>query len=224
MPGRCHYAKNLESVHVYIDGESHFIRSEQCVKDVMGESVTLKDVAERMAKRWDEEKKPEVSPPIIVEPRCKFYWDPVGFDKSPKVYFTSCTGNDDLLHTLRVFVRGQSFEPQIIKERNDLSKQRAHMFGNGGIIEKPKGVDIALSVRMLEDAHRNVFSACALFSSDVDFLPVIEAVQRMGKAVQVYGYRSGIGKNSPLEYVPEHFVDLGADFTHELSELAVSGY
>jgi hypothetical protein len=190
----------------------------------MGESVTLKDVAERMAKRWEEVKKPEVGPPIIVEPRCKFCWGLVDLGRAPKVYFTSCVGDDDLLHDLRVFIREQSFEPQIVKERSDLARQRANVLGNDGIIEKPKGVDIALSVRMLEDAQRHVFSACALFTSDVDFLPVIEAVQRMGKTVRVYGYRSGIGRNSPLEYVPEHFVDLGVDFTNELTDLAANGY
>ena len=80
---------------------------------------------------------------------------------------------------------------------------------NEAVIEKAKGVDIALAVRMFEDAQSGVYTHCALFTSDLDFLPVIESVQRMGKSVWVYGYKSGIGRNSPLEYVPARFVDLG---------------
>ena len=124
------------------------------------------------------------------------------------VYFTAFAGEDDTLHALRVRLRENGFEPQIVKERRSLAKQRENVRGNEGIIEKPKGVDIALAARMLEDAHRNVFKECILFTSDVDYIPVIEAVQRTGKMVFVYGYQNGIGKNSALEYVPDAFVDL----------------
>jgi uncharacterized LabA/DUF88 family protein len=42
----------------------------------------------------------------------------------------------------------------------------------------------------------------------IDFLPVIRAIQRMGKKVIVFGYKDGLGTRSELEYVPDVFVDL----------------
>jgi uncharacterized LabA/DUF88 family protein len=62
---------------------------------------------------------------------------------------------------------------------------------------------------MLEDAYLNTFQDCVLFTSDQDFLPVIEAVRRMGKQVVVLGYKKGLRERSPLEYVPDGFYDLG---------------
>jgi len=51
---------------------------------------------------------------------------------------------------------------------------------------------------MLEDAVRQVFDVCHLYTSDVDFLPVIEAVRSRGKPVYVHGYRNGLAKESPF--------------------------
>jgi uncharacterized LabA/DUF88 family protein len=65
---------------------------------------------------------------------------------------------------------------------------------------------------MLEDAYHNNYVACFLLTSDVDYLPVIQAVRRMGKQVYVLGYRGGIGVRSPFEYVPDRFVDIGEGF------------
>lgn len=222
-------------MYVYFDGESHFIRSEQCVREVFGKDVTLEAVAERGARKYDElaqEHKDSPGPKsaglyflegfkILVERRCKLFWDRNTFSftasarrgggavtPSNMVYFSSCAGDEDLLHTLRVLVRDNGFEPQITKERAQLAKQRENMLGNEGIIEKAKGVDISLAVRLLEDAHRDVFDECILFTSDVDYVSAIQAVQRMGKKVYVFGYRNGIGKNSAMEFVPDGFVDL----------------
>jgi len=69
-------------------------------------------------------------------------------------------------------------------------------------------VDIGLSVRVLEDAYHNIFSSCFLFTSDIDFLPVIRVLQRIGKKVLVFGYMDGLGSRSELEYVPDAFIDL----------------
>jgi uncharacterized LabA/DUF88 family protein len=66
-----------------------------------------------------------------------------------------------------------------------------------------------LTVRLLEDAYRRIFDVCYLFTSDVDYAPLIRAVQRIGQKVIVFGYRDGMGNNSELEYVPDAFIDLG---------------
>ena len=203
---------------IYIDGESHYVRSEQWVKAVMGEKFTLAQYVDLLLKTITEFNRTHVGFPwdILVEPKCKFFWDSRsladvsgrGWKPSNKVYFTSFSGDEEALHSARVFIRCKGFDPQVEKERVVLADRRTGTLGNEGLIEKAKGVDIALAVRMLEDAQRNVFSECALYTSDVDYLPVIRAVQRMGKLVHVLGYRSGLGKHSPLEYVPHTFIDL----------------
>ena len=219
-------------MHVYFDGESHFIRSEQCAKEVFGEEFTLEAVAQKGKQKYEELTQNSGRTKlfqyllVLVEPRCKFFWDSStlaysglpGRDQKPvvashMVYFSSCTGDEDTLHAVRVLLRDNNFEPQIVKERAQLAKQRENTLGNEGVIEKPKGVDISLAVRMLEDAQRNVFCECILFTSDVDYIPLIEAVQRMGKRVYVFGYRNGIGKNSAMEFVPDAFVDLAPCMT-----------
>jgi len=204
-------------MHVYIDGESHFIRTEQAVKEVFDASATLESMIEQIETKQQEHLALNSFYALCFDRRCKFFWTDDAVDTvwnrtktAPdcRVYFTSFSGDEDTLHSLKVKLRNYGFEPQIVKEVRSLAKQRGTTLGNDGIIEKPKGVDIALSVRMLEDAHRGAFQECILFTSDVDYIPVIEAVQRMGKRVCVYGYRNGIGKNSAMEYVPFEFLDL----------------
>ena len=48
-----------------------------------------------------------------------------------------------------------------------------------------------------------------LFTSDIDYLPVIQSLQRIGRKVVVFGFKDGLGANSQLEYVPDAFVELG---------------
>ncbi len=124
------------------------------------------------------------------------------------VYFTSFAGGDVDLHEVRTFIRSQGFEPQVIKETSQLADQREHRRERSGWIYKPKGVDIGLAVRVLEEAHRDIFDRCFLFTSDVDYLLVIEDVRRTGKSVVVCGYPSGLGDRSALEYVPDLFINL----------------
>ena len=107
-------------------------------------------------------------------------------------------------------MRRQRFDPQVIRERRQLSNRRRDLLVSEGIIEKPKGVDISLAVRVLEDAYRGIFNICYSFTSDIDFLPVIRVLQRLGKKVLVFGYEDGLASQSELAFVPDAFVDLGA--------------
>ena len=100
-------------------------------------------------------------------------------------------------------------EPRVTRERSQLKSQRANRLEQGGVLEKAKGVDIGLAVRILEDAYHNNFDTCFLFTSDIDFMPVARIVQRMGKKVIVFGYSDGLGARSEFEYAPDGFVDLG---------------
>jgi uncharacterized protein (TIGR00288 family) len=161
---------------------------------------------------------PDGSPYVRLEPRAKFFWDTRYAHLPPPlfrarsihsaVYFTAYSGDDEGYHKICVSIREQRFDPQVIKEASELSKRRKNQQFNHGLVEKAKGVDIGLSVRVLEDAYRDIYDWCYLFTSDIDFLPVIRAIQRMGKKVIVFGYKDGLGTRSELEYVPDVFVDL----------------
>ena len=63
---------------------------------------------------------------------------------------------------------------------------------------------------MVADAAADLYDACCLFTSDIDFLPAVKAGRHMGKHVWVYGYKDVLkdGDRSPYLHVPDLFVDL----------------
>jgi uncharacterized LabA/DUF88 family protein len=189
--------------NAYVDGESHYIRTEKHWQKLHGPGAALETL--------------EGVSSISLHRRGGFFWDHgfvdmyfTGMPFHRAVYFTSAAGDDNEVHALRLFIRDHGLEPYVVKEPKSLEKQRENALRQG-IIEKPKGVDIALTVQMIEDAQRDHFDGCVLFTSDVDYLPLIEAVRRLGKRVIVAGYREGLGENSPFEFVPDQFIDLGDD-------------
>jgi uncharacterized protein (TIGR00288 family) len=69
----------------------------------------------------------------------------------------------------------------VVRELKAQADRRKETLGKASILEKAKGVDIGLSVRAMEDAYHNNFDTCYLFTSDIDFLPVIRVIRRLGK-------------------------------------------
>jgi uncharacterized LabA/DUF88 family protein len=205
--------------YVYVDGESHFIRSDASWKKLRGQEAELEDIIHHLESA-ESANYPDSNKPLIrLERRGKFFWDtyyPLLIGRpfhqtyiDGAVYYTDFSGNDPEMHEVRVFIRKQGFDPQVVGERGQLARHRENRLKNEGILEKPKGVDIGLTVRLLEDAYRHIFDICYLFTSDVDYIPVIQAIQRIGRKVVVFGYRDGLGGNSDLEYVPDGFIELG---------------
>jgi uncharacterized LabA/DUF88 family protein len=216
------------SIYVYVDGESHYLRSEKCWQSINNDTSLSLETA-------DPTKRPnplvqslltKSAQPLTFHAKGKVFWDAhcvndfarhlAGLPDlisarvlSRATYFTSLVGDDDALHSLRLLIRSAGLEPVVLPEPSALAAQRQNLLTQHCLIEKPKGVDIALSVRLLEDAQHGNFEYCYLFTSDVDFLPAIEAVRRMGKRVCVAGFREGMGKRSALEYAPDLFIDLG---------------
>jgi len=202
---------------VYVDGESHFVRSASLWKHLHGDYAELSYIASIEPDSVGAPYPDPHRPYFRLEPRAKFFWDtryphlaPLPFrDRyiDGAVYFTAFSGDEDGYHNVCVSIRKHGFDPRVIKERGDLSHRRKSR-QSSGIVEKAKGVDIDLSVRVLEDAYHNIYDSCYLFTSDIDFLPVIRVLQRIGKKVIVFGYMDGLGTRSELEYVPDAFVDL----------------
>jgi uncharacterized LabA/DUF88 family protein len=209
-------------LYLYVDGENHFIRARETWKAIYPyaelDSVGLPPTVEKFAHL------PSCDPGlprIRIQTQAKYFWDAELlnrllssenlFFQTPRraVYFTSFTGKPEELHDARVFIRQGGFEPQVIEEPAQLQKQRENVAAQTGTRKSAKGVDIGLAVRILEDASRNNFDYCILLTTDLDFLPVIDAVRRMGKHVTVMGYKGGMGAKSEFEYVPDRFVDIG---------------
>jgi len=184
---------------VYVDGESHFIRSENAWRDLHGAEACLESL--RYIGQTDDNL-------ILVNSKAKIFWTR---KMNPGVhrayYFTSAVGDNPALHDIRVTLRNFELEPCVVSEHSQQAKQRQNVLEAQRIIEKPKGVDIALAVRMLEDSL-SAFDVCHLYTSDSDFLPVIRAVRARGKQVFVHGYKAGLSSQSGLLHECDLFIDL----------------
>jgi uncharacterized LabA/DUF88 family protein len=201
--------------YLYVDGESHYIRSREFWKSIHGDDAELDEVH---FKGQGTPSHTAMMPGIHVNAKASFFYDGrftawnheenSSHQIGRAVYFTSCVGGEPELHEVRTIIRECEFEPHVVQEKKQLSDQRANVRKQSSLIEKAKGVDIALACRMLEDSYADNFDSCYLLTSDVDFLPVIEAVRRRGKRVLVLGYRQGLAERSPFEYVPDKFFDL----------------
>jgi uncharacterized LabA/DUF88 family protein len=208
--------------YLYVDGESHFIRSQESWKTLYTKRATsLEELAATNPSDIDAPYRhlrfrQEYPSRFAIQMDAKFYWDksalcyvgPPASIPSRAVYVTSCRNDGTTPHQTRTFIRQAGFEPVVLEERSSLQRQRESQREKLGLIEKPKGVDIALAVRVLEDAHANAFDTCCICTSDVDYIPLVQAVRRIGKNVVILGYRAGLGKQCAFDYVPDRFFDL----------------
>lgn len=189
-----------DRMFVYVDGESHFIRSENAWRSLHGEEACLGRL--RYIGQPDDRL-------TLFLPKAKVFWTRKMNPRAQRsIYFTAAAGDDVEKHEIKVKLRDFGLEPSVVPEVRTLAKHRENVLKTEKLIEKPKGVDIALAVAMLEHAFHQAFDVCHLYTSDVDFLPVIEAVKARGKQVYVHGYKNGLSERSPLLYVPDRFVDL----------------
>lgn len=190
-----------DRIIVYIDGESHYIRTERAWWELHGKDASLECL--RYTGHTDDRM-------VLVRPKATVFWSRrMSAGASRSVYFTSTVTDAPTLHQIKVDLRNFDLEPHVVLEKKQAAERRQNKLRDAGVIEKPKGVDIALAVRMLEDAYRQTYDRCHLYTSDADFLPVIRAVMSQGKQVCVFGYKSSLPEQSELLHVPDQFIDLG---------------
>jgi hypothetical protein len=143
--------------YIYVDGESHFIRSRKCWKKIHGEGAELQDINHYITTSAAKQCYPNPHHPLIrSELRSKFFWDkhypcllsaPFSLPRiDGAIYFTDFAGDDNDYHSICVTIRQEGFEPQVIRELGKLAKRREHLLKTEEILEKPKGVDIGLTV------------------------------------------------------------------------------
>lgn len=209
---------NVYTAYVYVDGENHYIGAERTWRKLYGEYATLDMIRPEDSYIHPNDCFFPVEPRIRLHHTAKFFWDALmiyntrlhGAGTIPRraVYFTAMPGNQEVMFQANQFIRQAGFEPLLLNEAAPQGKRRAERLKNENLLIKPKGVDINLTVRMLEDAHNDNYDQCWLFTSDKDMLAAIRAVRRMGKRVWVMGYGEQVGKDSPFMYEPDAFVDL----------------
>jgi uncharacterized LabA/DUF88 family protein len=177
-------------------------------------------------------------PDVRLHPSSSFFWDEcliyaaVRLDQESRggslhcptinraVYVTAMPGDESVRHTAATYIRDSGFEPLILQEDKDHAKAREQRLKDDKILIKPKGVDIALSVRAMEDAQQGLFKHCYLATSDADYLPLIEALRRMGKGVFVLGFQKDFTKRNPkFDYLPDGCYDLEKALASQYYEL-----
>jgi uncharacterized LabA/DUF88 family protein len=214
----------MQMFYLYVDGESHYYGTEKCWKHIHGPGAGLDSIIRDPNQSFSQNTGfPLLPNPFKLHEKAKFFFDAQVTHKAAipnssefvnrAVYFSTVRGDDDALNEARRIVRDSGFEPELFLEERNKAREREKLRETSGIIIKPKAVDIRLAVRMLEDAQRGLYESCYLLTSDIDYLPVIEAVRRMGKRVFVLGFANDTaGETSPFRYVPDAFVDIGEAF------------
>ena len=121
-------------------------------------------------------------------------------------FYTSAKGDEEKLNSIRYTLRAVGFRPRVFKRTAS---------------RKAKAVDIALATDMLSNAYRDNLDVAILASGDGDFLPIVEEVQRLGKAV----YLLIVGdKVSPaLILASDHSRDFGAEVLQCCDQPVVGG-
>ena len=106
-------------------------------------------------------------------------------------YYSSTTSDEPGWTDARLTMRDNGFEPKLFKREHG----------------KSKGVDLALATDVLTLAGEGRYEVAVIFAGDGDYLPVVEAVKRLGRHV-VVGFFAANGLNDELRIAADDFVDL----------------
>ena len=106
-------------------------------------------------------------------------------------YYASSVSDEPEWTETRLQMRDQGFEPRLFK--------RVH--------GRSKAVDLALATDVLTLAGERAYEVAVIFAGDGDYVPVVEAVKRLGRHV-VVGFFEKNGLNPELRIAADAFVDL----------------
>jgi uncharacterized LabA/DUF88 family protein len=108
-------------------------------------------------------------------------------------YYTSLTGDDLQILSVKQALRSLGFHPEVFK------KVRRE--------EKAKGVDIALAKDFLSHAFLDNYDVAVLVAGDGDYVPLITEVKRLGKVVYVTFFRD-YGLSTELHLAADMFFEM----------------
>ena len=108
-------------------------------------------------------------------------------------YYTSVTGDEEVLNQVRSSLWNLGFTPRVFKK----PKQN----------DKVKGVDISLTKDMLSHAFNNHYDVAILIAGDGDYVPLVEEVKHLGKRVSVIFFSEAAGLSPALRLAADDFFD-----------------
>lgn len=116
-------------------------------------------------------------------------------------YYTSTTSDEPGWTESRLALRAIGFEPRLFKRERGRSK----------------AVDVALTTDVLTLAAEGRYEVAVIFAGDGDYVPLVEAVKRMGRHV-VVGFFESNGLSPELRIAADEFVDLTAHFRNRWTQ------
>jgi uncharacterized LabA/DUF88 family protein len=123
-------------------------------------------------------------------------------------YYTTFTGDSDAIAELTGKISATEYRYRVGIETSPLGLGRLvpHIFKKEGRSAKTKSVDINLAIDALRHTYGNSLDVAVIFTSDGDYIPLIQEIMRQGKQVIVGGLRSGL--HPALPTIADAFLDL----------------
>jgi hypothetical protein len=120
-------------------------------------------------------------PPLVAPPATRAY------------YYSSTTSDEPQWTATRLTMRDYGFEPRLFRR----------------VRGRSKAVDLSLATDVLTLAGEGQYEVAVLFAGDGDYVPVVEAVKRLGRHV-VVGFFAGPGRglSDELRIAADDFVEL----------------
>jgi hypothetical protein len=199
---------------LFVDGENFTIRGQKVMSEanipLEPEGGWLKDIylwlpgwgaTTPLLSRWPRIHYARVSTPPPGEP------SPLSAVRA--YYYTSMPfENERAVTDAKLALRAMRFEPKVFR-RLASDKDRP-------VDERSKAVDLSLATDVLTLAGEDRFDTAVIFSGDGDFVPVVEALKRLGRQVVVGGFVSTT--NDDLRIAADDFIDLTGYLTNAWRE------
>jgi uncharacterized LabA/DUF88 family protein len=133
------------------------------------------------------------------------------FDIVRVSYYTSMTGDDDALNSMRLRISSQIYRSARPRGQGDCRGCLVpQVFKKSRQSQKTRSVDIHLAIDVLRHAFNDTYDTLVLISGDGDYLPLIQEVMRQGKQVVVAAIENGL--NPALRYSADRFESLDYRF------------
>jgi uncharacterized LabA/DUF88 family protein len=123
-----------------------------------------------------------------------------GMHQRPKraMYYTTAGGDQESRDTIHDRLQQLGFAPMVFPYIKKTGRS--------------KGVDIALTRDMLSHAYKDNYDVAVLITGDADFLPLVDEVQRQGKAVVLGFFGVANGLDVKLRRAVDYYVNLDQTF------------
>lgn len=109
-------------------------------------------------------------------------------------YYTSLVGDEDAVEGVRRDLWALGFSPVVFRKPKGRSS---------------KGVDITMTKDMLTHAFSDHYDVAVLAAGDADYEPVVAEVRRLGKAVFLTAFKSGLSEK--LRLACDAYYELDSD-------------